>query len=161
SWFVVSIAITTRLLGMRQIGWVKINMQDPKLEYAKTFGLFGTYGIPVIAATWVYKSVGGEIPVLHASLLVALRVALACVVMIVTNNMIMFRPQRAYGYSFSRIVKLDVLDSGIYLLTVPCVVVTSLAYATLGWWAVLALAFTGLVANPVPRYLAATRRKSS
>src|ERR1051326_362399 len=39
SWLVVLIAITTRLLGMRQIGWVKISMADPKLEYVKTLGL--------------------------------------------------------------------------------------------------------------------------
>ena len=160
SWLVVLIAITTRLLGMRQIGWVKISMADPKLEYVKTFGLFGTYGIPVIVASWVYRTIGGETPVLHASLSMALRVALACMVMIVTNNMIMFRPQRAYGYSYSRILKLDILDSSIYLLTVPCVVVTSLSYATLGWWAVLALAFTGVVANLVARNLAITRSKS-
>src|ERR1051326_1423253 len=160
SWLVVLIAIATRLLAMRQIGPVKISMADSRLEYAKTLGLFGTYGIPVIAATWVYKTIGGELPVLHASLATAARVAVACVVMIVTNNMIMFRPQRAYGYSFSRIVKLDLLDSSIYLLTVPCVVVTALAYATLGWWAVLALAFNGVVANLVARNLALTRMKS-
>jgi len=160
SWLVVLIAITTRLIAMRQIGPVKISMADSRLEYAKTLGLFGTYGIPVIAATWVYKSIGGELPVRHASLGMASKVAVACVVMIVTNNMIMYRPQRAYGYSFSRIVRLDLLDSSIYLLTVPCVVVTSLAYATLGWWAVLALAFTGVVANLVARNLAVTRMKS-
>src|ERR1043166_2435982 len=68
SWLVVLIAIATRLLAMRQIGPVKISMADSRLEYAKTLGLFGTYGIPVIAATWVYKTIGGELPVLHASL---------------------------------------------------------------------------------------------
>jgi len=160
AWLVVLIAIVTRLLAMRQIGPTKISMQDAPLEYVKTFGLFGTYGIPVIVATLVYKTIGGEIPVLHASLGTALRLALACVVMIVTNNMIMFRPQRAYGYSLARIIKLDIIDSSIYLLTVPCVVVTTLGYASLGWWAVLALAFTGVIVNLVARNLAVTRMKS-
>jgi len=80
--------------------------------------------------------------------------------MIVTNNLIMSRPQHAYGYSLSRIIKLDIIDSSIYLITVPCVVVTALAYSTLGWWAVLALAFTGMIANLVARNLAVTRLKS-
>jgi signal transduction histidine kinase len=160
SWLVVLIAIVTRLLAMRHIGPVKISMQDPAIEYVKTFGLFGTYGIPVIVATYVYQLIGGEVPVLHASLGAALKIALGCVVMIVTNNLIMSRPQHAYGYSLSRIIKLDIIDSSIYLLTVPCVVVTALAYATLGWWAVLALAFTGMIANLVARNLAVTRLKS-
>src|SRR5437899_4215505 len=62
SWLVVLIAIVTRLLAMRQIGPVKISMQDPAIEYVKTFGLFGTYGIPVIVATYVYQLIGGEVP---------------------------------------------------------------------------------------------------
>src|SRR5437762_1261941 len=160
SWLVVLVAIATRLLAMRQVGPVKISMADAKVEYAKTFGLFGTYGIPVVAASGVYELVGGAVPVQHASLSVAMKVALGSVVMIVTNNMIMFRPQRAYGYSLNRIVKLDIIDSSIYLLTVPCSVITALAYSALGWWAVLALAFTGVVANLVARNLAMTRMKS-
>src|ERR1041385_7231961 len=63
SWLAVAVAIAARLVGMRQIGPVKIPMDDAPVEYVKTFGLFGTYGIPVIVAGLVYKAIGGEVPV--------------------------------------------------------------------------------------------------
>src|SRR5437764_9616202 len=39
SWIAVAVAITARLVGMRQIGPVKIPMDDAPVEYVKTFGL--------------------------------------------------------------------------------------------------------------------------
>src|SRR5437016_2658716 len=82
------------------------------------------------------------------------------IAVILTNAVVMFRPQRAYGYSLSKIAKIDAIDISIYLVTVPFVVVLTLAYSALGWPAVLALAFSGVVVNLVARNLAITRSRS-
>jgi signal transduction histidine kinase len=160
SWLSVIVAITTRLLGMREIGPVKISMDDPAVEYVKTFGLFGTYGIPVIVAGYVYQFIGGELPALHATPAAGVKIAIASSALILTNTLVMSRAQRAYGYAIARIVRLDILDASVYLVTIPFVVVMALAYATTGWGALLALAFTGVVANFVARNLATTRTQS-
>jgi signal transduction histidine kinase len=160
SWLAVLVAIATRLLAMLHVGPVKIDMEDPVPEYAKTFGLFGTYGIPVVAAATLYEYTGGELPVTDPTLEAATRIALCGVVLILTNLLVMFRPARSYGYSLRKILRLDLIDGSIYLLTLPFVVVLTLAYGALGWSAVLALAFSGVVANFVARNLAITRSKS-
>jgi signal transduction histidine kinase len=90
----------------------------------------------------------------------ALLIAISGVAMIVVNNVIMFRAARAYGYSIAKIVKLDLIDSSIYMLTIPYAVVTALSYGSLGWPGVVALAFTGGVANFIARNLAITRTRS-
>jgi len=79
--------------------------------------------------------------------------------MIFTNNLMMFRVARSYGYSVAKIVKLDSIDAGIYLLTLPYAVVTALSYGAIGWGGVVALAFTGGVANFIARNLAVTRSR--
>jgi signal transduction histidine kinase len=160
AWITVLVAVAVRLLGMYQVGPVKVSMDDPLLEYVKTLGLFGTYGIPVLAASAVYEALGGEVPVLRPSAAAAARIAIAGATMIVTNNLVMVRVARAYGYSWMKILKLDILDSGIYLITLPYAVVIALSYAVLGWGAVLALAFTGIIANLVARNLSHTRGRS-
>src|SRR4029077_20356315 len=43
AWIAVITAIGVRILGMKQIGPVKLGMEDPVVEWIKTFGLFGTY----------------------------------------------------------------------------------------------------------------------
>lgn len=160
SWIAVLVAIVSRLLAMRQVGPLKIDMQDPAPEYAKTFGLFGTYGIPVVAASLVYEQIGGEIPVLAATPAAALQIAICGLVVILVNLAVMYRPLRAYGYSLRRILHLDLIDATIYLLWLPFVVVLTLSYGALGWGAVLALAFSGVVVNLVSRNLAVTRFRS-
>jgi signal transduction histidine kinase len=160
AWIAVLVSIGTRVLGMKQIGWTKISLDDPAIEWVRTFGLFGTYGIPVIAASTLYELLGGEVPVLHVSPSAAWTIALCGAAMIFTNNLMMFRPARAYGYSVPKIVKLDSVDASIYLLTIPYAVVTALSYAAIGWGAVVALAFTGGVANFIARNLAVTRSRS-
>jgi signal transduction histidine kinase len=152
SWTAVGVAIATRLMVMPK--------DDKRAELAKAFGLFSTYGIPVVIAGLLYRAVGGELPVMHASAWEGAKIALASVALILTNTLVMFRPQRAYGYSPRQIVKMDLLDISIYLVTIPFVVVMTLAYATIGWGAVLALAVTGVVANSVARTLARTRSRS-
>jgi signal transduction histidine kinase len=160
SWITVLVAMAVRLLGMYEIGPVKVSMQNPVLEYVKTLGLFGTYGVPVVAASMLYEALGGAVPVMKPTFAEALRIALAGLALIVTNNLMMFRVARAYGYSVAKVLKLDVIDSSIYLLTIPYSVIIALSYASLGWGGVLALAFTGIVANLVARNLAFTRSRS-
>jgi signal transduction histidine kinase len=160
SWLAVLVSVLTRWLAMKQIGPVKIDMRDPKAEYAKMFGLFGTYGIPVVAAASLYSALGGEVPLSNVNGAAALRIAVCDAAMVLTNNLLMFRPAQAYGYTVRRIIQLDLIDSSIYFLTLPFAVVMSLSYPALGWGALLALAFSGVVANLVARNLALTRGKS-
>src|SRR5436190_62425 len=154
AWVAVVVSVTTRILGMKQIGWTKITVSDPRAEWIRTFGLFGTYGIPVIAASTLYESLGGEVPAMHPTPVAAMLIALCGAAMILTNQLVMFRAARAWGYSVSKIVKLDTIDSSIYFLTIPYAVVTALSYGAIGWGAVVALAFTGGVANFIARNLA-------
>ena len=161
SWIAVSVAIVTRILGIEQIGPVKISAQDRVTEYVKSFGLFGTYGVPVVVAATVYESIGGQTPLLVATPAAALRVAACGVVLIITNSLLMFWPARAYGYSIPKIFRLYLIDGSISLLALPYAVVTALAYGAMGWAAVLALGFTGVVANYIARNLAMTRARGS
>jgi signal transduction histidine kinase len=160
AWIAVLVSAGTRVIGMKQIGPTKISTTDPAIEWVRTFGLFGTYGIPVIAASTLYEYLGGQLPALHATPAAAARIAVCGAFMIFMNNLMMFRVARAYGYSVAKIVKLDSIDASIYLLTIPYAVVTALSYAAIGWGAVLALAFTGGVANFIARNLAVTRSRS-
>ena len=160
SWLAVSVAMVTRILGMRSIGPTAGIARDRETELARTFGLFGTYGIPVALATTVYQWVGGTVPVSEPTVKAAAQIALLGVVMIVTNLVVMFRPARAYGYSLDKIARLDLVDASIYLLTLPYAVVTALSYRALGWGAVLGLAFTGAMGNYIARKLALTRANS-
>src|SRR5437588_585134 len=66
SWIAVTVSVLTRILAMYEIGPVKIQMRDPVTEWIKAFGLFGTYGIPVLVASTLYEKLGGELPAMHA-----------------------------------------------------------------------------------------------
>jgi signal transduction histidine kinase len=159
SWVAVGVAIVTRIMGIEQIGPVKISADDRVAEYIKSFGLFGTYGIPVVVAATVYESLGGVTPVAEATAMSAIRITVCGIVLILTNSLLMFWPARAYGYSVSKIFHLYVIDGSISLLALPYAVVTSMAYGAMGWGAVLALGFTGAVANYIARNLAMTRAR--
>jgi signal transduction histidine kinase len=160
AWMAVIVAIGSRLLAMAKIGPVTISMDDPPLEFVKAFGLFGTYGIPVVAASALYERLGGEVPAMHASPELAAKIALGGVAMIFMNELLMYRPMKSYGYTSEKITKLYYADASIYLLSIPYAVVLSLAYGEIGWGAVLALVFTGCVAHLIGRGLAVTRMKS-
>jgi len=160
SWLAVIVAGFARVLALKQIGPAKIETTDRFVEYVKTFGLFGTYGIPVVAAATLYEHLNGELPLAHATFLAAVKVALCGVVLSVTNILLMFRVAQSYGYSLRKIMRLDGVDLAIYLLTVPYAVMTALSFASLGWSALIALAFSGSVAIGVARNLAKTRIKS-
>jgi signal transduction histidine kinase len=159
AWTAVFSATLARWMAMKQVGPVKTDMQDPFVEYVKLLGQFGTYGIPVLVAGVLYERLGGEVPLLHTSGAAAMRVAAGGLALIATNLLLMFMPARSYGYSAKKIVGLDLVDGSISLLTLPYAVVTALSFGSLGWGAVLALAFTGVIANLVARNLALTRSR--
>ncbi|HVG24765.1 MAG TPA: GAF domain-containing sensor histidine kinase [Thermoanaerobaculia bacterium] len=161
SWIAVAVSIGTRLLALQQIGPAKIARQDPLTDYVKAFGLFGTYGIPVVVAASVYEVLGGTFPVLQATPANAARIVAGGTTLIVMNSLLMFWPQRSYGYGVDKIVKLYVIDGGISFVALPYAVVTALAFGTIGWGGVVALAFTGTVGNYIARKLALTRSKTN
>jgi signal transduction histidine kinase len=161
SWIAIAVTVGTRLLSLAQIGPAKIARQDPWTDHIKAFGLFGTYGIPVVAACTVYEALGGSSPVLVATPANAARVAAGAAVLVLMNSLFMFWPQRAYGYSVEKIVQLYVVDAGISFVALPYAVVTALAFGSMGWGGVVGLAFTGAVANYVARKLALTRSKTN
>jgi signal transduction histidine kinase len=161
SWLAVTVAIIARILAVQQLGPIKTDTRDPFTEYVKALaGQFPTYGVPVLAAAMLYERLGGEMPVVHASPAAALKVAIGGVALIVTNNIMMFMPARAYGYSVKEVLRLDLIDCSIYLVALPYSVALALAYGPMGWGTVAALAFTGTVANLVARNLAKTRSQS-
>src|SRR5438067_781478 len=159
SWLAIAVAGFARVLALKQIGPAKIEPTDRFVDQVKTFGLFGTYGIPVVAAATLYERLNGELPLTHATFAAAVKIALCGVVLSVTNILLMFRVAQSYGYSLRKIMRIDGVDLAIYLLTVPYAVMTALSFAALGWSALIALAFSGSVAIGIARNLAKTRSK--
>jgi signal transduction histidine kinase len=161
SWIAVAVSIGTRLLSLHQIGPAKIARQDPVTDYVKAFGLFGTYGLPVVGAASLYEYLGGAFPVMQATPANAARIAAGGAALIVMNGLLMFWPQRSYGYGVDKILKVYLIDGGISFVALPYAVVTSLSFGAMGWGGVVALAFTGIVANYIARKLALTRSKAN
>jgi signal transduction histidine kinase len=161
SWIAVGVSIGTRYLGLKRIGPAKMAQQDPVTDWVKTFGLFGTYGIPVVVAATVYEYLGGTFPVMEATPANAARIVAGGVALVVTNSLLMFWPQRAYGYGYDKIMQVYITDDGISLIALPYAVVTALSFGTIGWGGVIALVFTGTVANWIARNLALTRSKTN
>jgi len=157
AWIACLAAMSSRVLSMMQIGPSKLDMRDATLQWVKTFALFGTYGIPVIAATLAYRTMGGTIPQLTPSVGAAARIAACGVILIVLNNLIVSRVEMAFGYNLSTILKLGAIDSSIYIITIPYAILTTFAYGSIGWGGVLASAFTGVIANSMGRRLAMMR----
>ncbi|HET8772689.1 MAG TPA: GAF domain-containing sensor histidine kinase [Thermoanaerobaculia bacterium] len=161
SWIAVGVSVGTRYLGLQQIGPAKIARQDPVTDWVKAFGLFGTYGIPVVVAATVYEYLGGTFPVMEATPANAARMVVGGVALVLTNSLLMFWPQRAYGYGYDKIVQVYITDDGISLIALPYAVVTALSFGTIGWGGVIALVFTGTIANWIARNLALTRSKTN
>jgi signal transduction histidine kinase len=157
AWIAVLAAATQRLLGMMRIGPLHLDMRDPTLEWTRTFALFATYGIPVMAAVMVYEATGGIVPLMQPSGVGALRIMACGVALVLTNNLIVSRVERAYGYSMTTIAKTAVIDTSIYLITIPYAILTAFAYGSIGWGGVVASAFTWTIANVVARNLAQVR----
>jgi signal transduction histidine kinase len=160
AWIAVGVSIVTRVLALQQIGPARIARQDPVTDYVKAFGIFGTYGIPIVVASSVFEFLGGVAPVMTATATDAARIAAGGAALIIMNSLLMFWPQRAYGYSIEKILSLYIIDGGISFISLPYATVTALSYGAMGWGAVVALAFTGSIANYIARKLALTRSKS-
>jgi len=161
SWLAVFVSIGTRVLSLLQIGPAKIARQDPVTDYVKAFGLFGTYGLPVVVATMVYEYLGGVVPAVEATPANAARIAAGGAAVILMNSLFMFWPQRAYGYSIEKILKVYLIDGAMSFVALPYAIVTALSFGTIGWGGVVALAFTGIIANYIARKLALTRSKTN
>src|SRR3954451_6496383 len=129
SWLAVIVAGFARILALKQIGPAKIESTDRFVDHVKTFGLFGTYGIPVVAAATLYERLHGELPLAHATLAAALKIALCGAVLSITNILLMFRVAQSYGYSLRKILHIDSVDVTIYLITLPYAVMTALGFA--------------------------------
>lgn len=160
AWTAVAAATGTRLLSIWQIGPSRIEISDPVLEYLKAFGLFGTYGLPVVVASSVYELLGGTFPALSATGEDVARLAICGIVLILVNNLVLSRAMKAYGYDVKKRVHLLYHDASMYLLTLPYAICVTLSYGALGIGAVLALSFTGILANLAARNLAVTRSAS-
>lgn len=156
-WIAVLAAMVPRLLAMVDVGPVKANPEDLALEAVKTFGLFGTYGIPVVTASMVYTWLGGEVPLVQPTWRAILNLFIASVTLIVMNTAVMNRVMVAYGYDTRRRLRLAVIDGTILLQTLPFSISVAVCYGALGVPAVIALGFTGVVMNLVARRLAAAR----
>ncbi|HEY6140371.1 MAG TPA: ATP-binding protein [Thermoanaerobaculia bacterium] len=157
AWIAVGCAVAARLLAIARIGPVKIDAGDPTLEWWRTFGILGTYGIPAVLAALVYEWAGGAVPVLQPSGAAAARIVLFAVVFVVANNLIVSRVELALGYSIKTSAKLGVVDCAIYMITLPYAILTAFSYGGIGWGGVLAAAVTGVIVNIMGRGLAQTR----
>jgi signal transduction histidine kinase len=156
-WIAVTAAATQRLLGMAQIGPMRVEMPDLRMEWARIFSLFATYGVPVMLAALLFEALGGTAPQLEPSAVAAARIALSGVVLVLVNNLVVARIERAYGYSTATTIKTALIDSSIYFVTIPYAILMSFAYGPIGWGGVLAAAFTLIIATGVARNLAQIR----
>jgi signal transduction histidine kinase len=157
AWIAVVAAAIPRLLGLLQIGPAKSDLRDPAFEWARILALFATYGIPVIAAVGVFERLGGTVPQLTPSLGGAMRICVLALVLVALNNLIVTRVEQALGYSLGTTIKTAIIDTSIYLVTLPYAILTTFAYGTIGWGGVLAASFTWILANMVARSLAQVR----
>jgi signal transduction histidine kinase len=157
AWLASLAAISTRVLGLFGIGGRSVPRGDLGYEALNTFRMFGTYGIPIVAGGLTYEALGGQFPLVYASSDSVLQLVVGSSVLGVMNMLSMFQVMRTYGYPWSRIARLSSFDLGIYFVTLPYAILVTLSFGSLGWGALLALAFTGTVANLVARNLAIAR----
>ena len=160
TWIAVIATAAPRIFAMFQIGPVKIDMSDPPVELVKTFGLFGTYGIPVLVASWLFEFFGMQAPVEEPTLRAVGVIVLSATALVLGNTILMTRVMLAYDYSWRKLVELAITDASIYLLMIPYSICVTYSYPTMGLGAVLGLAFTGVVMTSVARNLAVARSNS-
>jgi signal transduction histidine kinase len=156
-WIACTAVILNRVFDIVGIGPHRIESAHPPTEWARTFGLFGTYGIPIVAAAMIYQAIGGVTPLVTPSIASAGKVTVMGLSMISVNSLIMFRVQRAYGYPFEKIVRSTLTDMGILALGIPFAFMMTFSYTTAGWFGVAAVGFTGVIGNWVVRSLAMAR----
>ncbi len=160
SWIIVAACNFSRFLAMRQIGFDKTEVLDRQLEYAKNFGFFGTFGLPVVTASVLFEVLGAPIPVLQPTVQNVFAMVICGLVLLLTNSLIMVRPAIAYGYSAAKITRLYLIDFLIYVLTLPFAICISLSFGAIGWGAVLGLAGSMIISYAVARKLARARQST-
>ncbi|MCM2317059.1 MAG: GAF domain-containing sensor histidine kinase [Thermoanaerobaculia bacterium] len=157
AWIAVFAAAVSRWLAIRQIGPIKSDLADVTGDYVRIVGHFGTYGIPVLFAGSVYDWIGGIAPQTTASWDAAWQITLAGFALLLANHAVMKQVEAAYGYSPLKMLKVSLVDAGIYALTLPYAVLMALSYSSLGAGAILGWAFMGVLLNFVARNLSITR----
>jgi signal transduction histidine kinase len=157
AWIAVFAAAFSRWLAIRQIGPIKSDLVDVTSDYVRIVGHFGTYGIPVLFAGEVYRWIGGVAPQTSASWGAAWQIAVAGFALLAANHTVMNQVQAAYGYSPMKMLKVSLVDAGIFTLTLPYAVLMALSYSSLGAGAILGWAFMGVLLNFVARNLSITR----
>jgi signal transduction histidine kinase len=157
SWIAVASVIINRIGDVAGIGAVRVSMEDPAAEHMRTFGLFGTYGIPIVAAALAYEAAGGVTPLDSSGMRAAAQVSVCGLVMIGTNSAVMFRIQRAYGYTTEKILRSSVTDATILALGIPFSFITAFATLHSGVFGLVSCAFIGIWVNAVVRSLARAR----
>lgn len=160
AWIGVFAAIFARTLGILQLGPVKSDPDERVVDWIKAFGQFGTYGIPIVAASLVYTAFGGQPPIVEISGASVWRIVACGLTLQITNNIVMSQMVRAYGYTFRKHLLLSLIDTGIYAITLPFCVLVVLSYPSLGWRAIVGWSFIGVMGNWVGRNLALTRSAS-
>ncbi|HYC92975.1 MAG TPA: GAF domain-containing protein [Thermoanaerobaculia bacterium] len=153
AWIAVFASVTARLLALRGIGPIKYDGGDPPVEYARIFGQFMVYGVPVLVAAAMYARIGGVTPVTSTTAGDALRIAFTGVLLSFTNNVVMSFVALTYGYAPRKILATDVIDTAFVVVGVPYAIALIFAQVTVGWGSLLGLAFIGALTNGIGRRL--------
>ncbi len=153
----VMASAVSRYLAFRQIGPNKSDLTDPVVDYARMFGQFGTYGIPVMFAGVVYERLGGHAPVREATWHAAGLIVAAGCALLIANHIVMKQVEAAYSYNLGRMIRVSIFDATIFFTTLPYAVLMTLSFPSLGVGAIALWGFTGVVMYLVARNLAVTR----
>ena len=156
AWIAVLVAALARFLAMAGIGSTAIDVADP-VQYARTYGLFGTYGLPMIAASLVYELLGGTVPLRDATVAAAAQIFAGFLVFMVVNILVMSRLQGVLGYSVRTRARLTLVDAAVYLLALPYSVLITFCWGGLGYLGLVLALFTGVVGTVMVGNLAAAR----
>ncbi len=158
AWLGVGASIIARMFVVVQA--LRRKGSDPLVEYAKVWGLFGTYGIPVTMSALAYEWMGGRPPEVVVSFAAAERIALCGIVLQLANGVVMANVERAYGYAARTIPILFVVDLLVFIPTLPFAVLVALSYPSLRWPGLLSWCLVGILINVMARKLAGERGAS-
>jgi signal transduction histidine kinase len=128
---------------------------------ARIYGFFSTYGVPVLAGSLLYESLGGRFgrDLVLSKNIVVLQAACG-LVLAVTNAVVMIPPGLALKLAPRTMAKLYAIDTSIYLLTLPLSIVLTHTYGTIGWVATAALMTQVVIAYAVTRKMAIAQTES-
>ncbi|HET8774191.1 MAG TPA: GAF domain-containing protein [Thermoanaerobaculia bacterium] len=154
AWIAVLAAIVARLCAVRGISPLHDDGNDLRLDRARTFAQFMTYGVPALAAAAAYAYAGGVTPLASATLPDALRICLSGVVLIAANNILLSCAALLRGRGSRKSLGTAGMYMFLFLSVLPYAISLAFAQVTAGWGALLGLAFTGVLMNLLARRLA-------